>query len=50
MPPVDRRVFQLWLLLIAGAFAFVWAAVRAGVQSITMDEAQTRRAGSGGDD
>jgi len=41
MPHVDRRVFQLWLLLIAGTFAFVWAAVRAGVQSITMDEAQT---------
>jgi hypothetical protein len=38
---VFRRVFQEWLLIFAALFAIIWAAVRASVQSITMDEADT---------
>src|SRR5580698_2195854 len=41
MPPLDRYVFQRWTLRLAAIFAIVWAVVRAYVQSITMDEAQT---------
>ena len=41
MPPPDRLPFQKWLLTLAALFAFVWAVIRARVQSITMDEATT---------
>jgi len=41
MKPVDRRVFQEWLLILTALFAIVWAVIRACVQSITMDEADT---------
>jgi hypothetical protein len=41
MSPVDRRVFQEWLLILAALFAITWAMIRACVQSITMDEADT---------
>jgi hypothetical protein len=41
MTPLDRRVFQKWLLILAAVFAIVWAVVRASVQSITIDEAFT---------
>ena len=39
--PPDRRVFQNWLLILAGVFVIAWAVVRASVQSITFDEAFT---------
>jgi hypothetical protein len=45
MNPLDRRVSrsvsQRRLLILAALFAIVWAIVRASVQSITMDEADT---------
>jgi hypothetical protein len=41
MTPADRRVFQERLLILAAVFAIVWAVIRACVQSITMDEADT---------
>ena len=41
MKPVDRRVFQEWLLILTALFAIVWVVIRACVQSITMDEADT---------
>jgi hypothetical protein len=37
----NRRIFQDRLLEIAALFAIVWAVIRARVQSITMDEADT---------
>lgn len=40
-PEVRIRILQPWLLILAGVFAFVWAVVRARVQSITLDEADT---------
>ena len=48
MPPyvrmtltASRRVLQQLSLILAGLFALVWAIVRARVQSITLDEADT---------
>jgi hypothetical protein len=41
MKPVDRRAIQEWLLVLTALFAIVWAVIRASVQSITMDEADT---------
>ena len=41
MMTVSRRVFQQWLLILAALFPMVWAVIRASVQSITMDEADT---------
>jgi hypothetical protein len=41
MTPLDQRAFQRWLLVLAGVFAFVWSVVRACVQSVTLDEADT---------
>ena len=41
MTSADRRVFQERLLLLVAVFAIVWAVIRACVQSITMDEADT---------
>jgi hypothetical protein len=38
---MERRVFQDRLLLLVALFAIVWAVIRACVQSITMDEADT---------
>jgi hypothetical protein len=38
---LNRRVVQECLLMLLALFAIVWAVVRACVQSITMDEAQT---------
>jgi len=37
----NQRIVQEWPLILAALFAIVWALVRASVQSITMDEAQT---------
>jgi hypothetical protein len=34
-------MIERWLLILAGLFAFVWAVVRARLQSITLDEADT---------
>jgi len=34
-------MIERWLLILAGLFAFIWAVVRARVQSITLDEADT---------
>jgi hypothetical protein len=39
--PVNRTVVQQWLLILAATFAVVWAIVRACVQSVTIDEADT---------
>src|SRR5271165_3095742 len=36
-----RRVLQELALILAGLFALVWSIVRACVQSITLDEADT---------
>jgi hypothetical protein len=41
MTPVNRRVFQELFLLLTALFAFSWAVIRACVQSITIDEADT---------
>jgi len=41
MKPVDLRAIQRWLLILTALFAMVWAVIRASVQSITMDEADT---------
>ncbi len=41
MTSSDRRIFQKWLLILTAGFAFVWAVIRACVQSITIDEADT---------
>jgi hypothetical protein len=41
MTPVNRRVFQELFLLLTALFAFSWAIIRACVQSITIDEADT---------
>jgi len=41
MKPLDLRVIQRWLLILTALFAMVWAVIRASVQSITMDEADT---------
>ncbi len=41
MTPVYRRALQDKLLLLAALFAIVWAVIRACLQSITMDEANT---------
>lgn len=41
MTPLNRRVFQKWLLILVAVFAMAWAIVRACVQSITIDEAFT---------
>jgi hypothetical protein len=38
---LDRGAFQEALLLIAALFAIVWAVIRASVQAITLDEADT---------
>jgi energy-coupling factor transporter ATP-binding protein EcfA2 len=37
----DRQLFQKWAMRLAALFAAVWAVVRACVQSITNDEADT---------
>ncbi len=41
MTPVNRRVFQELFLLLTALFAISWAVIRACVQSITIDEADT---------
>lgn len=41
MTPVNRRVFQELLLLLTALFAMFWAILRACVQSLTIDEADT---------
>jgi len=38
---MNRRGFQEWLLVLTALFAIVWAVIRACVQSITIDEADT---------
>ena len=41
MTPVNRRVFQELFLSLTALFAISWAVIRACVQSITIDEADT---------
>lgn len=41
MTPVNRRVFQELFLLLTALFAISWAIIRACVQSVTIDEADT---------
>ncbi len=41
MTLVNRRVFQEFVLLLAALFAIFWAILRACVQSLTIDEADT---------
>jgi hypothetical protein len=41
MTPVNRRVFQELFLLLTALFAISWAVIRACVQSLTIDEADT---------
>lgn len=41
MAPINKSAFQNYLLLATALFAFLWAIVRAQVQSITIDEAFT---------
>ena len=41
MTHVNRGVVQEWLLMLAAVFAIFWAILRACVQSITIDEADT---------
>lgn len=41
MTLVNRRVFEDLCLILAGAFAIFWAILRASVQAITLDEADT---------
>jgi hypothetical protein len=41
MSSFDRNLLQKWALMAVALFAVVWAIVRASVQSITIDEADT---------
>src|SRR5271154_6412489 len=41
MTLVNRRVVQDLCLILAGLFAIFWAVLRASVQAITLDEADT---------
>jgi hypothetical protein len=41
MTLVNRRVFEELCLILTGLFAIFWAILRACVQAITLDEADT---------
>lgn len=41
MTPVNRRLLEEFCLILAGLFAIFWAILRACVQAITLDEADT---------